>query len=232
VTDSIHSPTPAPDRDFATPRRRFLQGMAATGAAISLGSSVAWGATVKLPAPRLLGGLPILEAFAKRHSTRRFDTRLLPQQILSDLLWAAFGVNRPDTADHTAPSWHGSKETDIYIAMKDGVWRYEPVTHELRSVMSADIRKQTSAMAFVATAPAVLIYVADRRRMAEATPDEHRLYAHVDAAIIAENVYLSAAAAGLGTVLLGSVDRDALGKTLSLPADQVVTFSQPVGFAK
>jgi nitroreductase len=87
-------------------------------------------------------------------------------------------------------------------------------------------------MVFGAQAPVVLVYVADRGRMAKASPEEHALNAHVDSAVIAQNVYLFAASAGLGTVILGSVDRNALAQTLVLRADQIVTFSQPVGYPK
>ncbi|MFN4283141.1 MAG: nitroreductase family protein [Alphaproteobacteria bacterium] len=223
----------SPDsKDWSTDRRSFLRGLALTGAAVSLGGSVAWASTVKLPTPRIEGGVPIMEVFAKRRSIRAFEDRPVPQQMLSDALWAAFGINRPDTDDHTAPSWHSSKETDIYVATADGVWFYDPKAHELRETMTSDIRERTSSMVFAATAPVVLVYVADTNRMGQVSPEDKRLYAHVDSAIVAENVYLYAAAAGLGTVILGSVDRPALAKTLGLRDGQIVTFSQPIGFPK
>ena len=219
-----------PTSNCSTNRRRFLQSLTLAGAALAVDGPRAWADVVKLPSAVPQGGLPVMEALAKRQSIRAFSDRALPQQTLANILWAAFGINRPASGDHTAPSWRGSKETDVYVATAEGVWLFEPKTNELRSVMTADIRDKTSSMVFAATAPVVLIYVADTARMAPASPEEHRLYAHVDAAMIGQNVYLYAAATGLGTVILGSVDRAALAKTLNLAAGKIVTFSQPIGF--
>jgi nitroreductase len=221
-------------RASATDRRAFLKGIAGTGAAVSLAGSVDWalGAphSIKLPPPQTTGGMPVMEALAARHSTRAFSERTLSEQTLSDLLWAAFGINRPQTGDRTAPSWRHSLETDVYVATAQAVWRYHPKENELRRAQEGDIRPRTSSLLFVRRAPVVLIYVADRARMAKAPAEEQVLYAHVDSAIVAQNVYLFAASARLGTVILGSVDRAALAKALGLPLDQIVTFTQPVGY--
>lgn len=187
---------------------------------------------ISLPAPETRGGLPLMETLALRRSTREFKDQPLSHQTLANLLWAAFGINRTEGEDRTAPSWRHSKETDIHVATADGVYVYDPKANSLRRVLLGDIRKKTSSMVFVAQAPVVLVYVADRGRMAKASPEEQALNAHVDSAVIAQNVYLFAASAGLGTVILGSVDRNALAQTLVLRADQIVTFSQPVGYPK
>ena len=182
-----------------------------------------------LPEPRVQGGMPLMEALAERRSTRAFADRELDEQQLADLLWAAFGVNRPDADGRTAPSWRGSKETDIHVARSDGVWVYAPEVNELRRVSEADIRQDAGRQPFTGQAPIVLIYVADRTRMAEAPTDDQYRYAHVDAALIAQNVYLFAASEGLGTVVLGNVDKATLEEILDLPDEQFVTFAQPVG---
>lgn len=187
---------------------------------------------IKLPAPETTGGLPLMEALTKRKSTRLYGEQTLSKQTLSNLLWAAFGINRPESGGRTAPSWRGSNEIDIYVAMPDGVRVYDAKANELRPVMSGDIRAATANVPFVRNAPVVLIYVADRTRMAKASEEEHIQNAHVDAAIIGQNVYLFAASAGLGTVILGNVDRKALSQTLKLRDDQILTYSQPVGFPK
>lgn len=187
---------------------------------------------VALPAPRMEGGTPLMEALSRRQSQRSFADRDLEPQLLSDLLWAAFGINRPETKDRTAPSWRGSKETDILIARADGVWLYEPEEHAIRRVLETDLREDTGRQPFAAQAPAVLIYVADRKRMAEAPEESQRLYAHVDTALIAQNVYLFAASEGLATVMLGNVERDALAAALQLRDDQVLTFTQPIGYPR
>lgn len=185
--------------------------------------------TEPLPRAEAKGGMPLMEALARRRSQRSFSDTPLPPEQLSRLLWAAFGLNRLEQGERTAPSWRGSKEIEIYIATAQGVTRYEPVSHSLLQHTLADIRAQCGRQEFPAAAPAVLIYVADMVRMAKASPDEQKLYAHVDAAVIAQNVYLFAASEGLATVLLGNVDKEALAKALDLTTTQIVTFTQPIG---
>lgn len=188
--------------------------------------------TIQLPAPRMEGGMPLISAIAKRQSIRAYSERPLPNEILSNLLWAAFGINRRDAGERTAPSWRGSKEIDIYMATSEAVWLYDPAAHALRHVTSGDIRAATGRQPFPATAAVVLIYVADRARMAEAPEQEQYLYAHVDAAFIAQNVYLFAASEGLGTVVLGNVEKAELARTLKLRSNQILTFTQPIGYPK
>ena len=184
---------------------------------------------MQLPAPQMTGGAPLMEALAKRQSLRAFDQRELSPELMSSLLWAAFGINRPDKNERTAPSWRGGKEIDIYVAKPNGVWLYDAAAHTLRQVMNDDLREKTGRQPFPATAPAVLIYVADRKRMAEASEQDHNLYAHVDAAFISQNVYLFAASEGLATVVLGNVEKGELAKALNLRDDQILTFTQPIG---
>ena len=219
-------------KDFA--RRELLTGAAALAAASVVASASAQTPTqlIKLPAPRTDGGLPLMQTLMKRRSIRAYSDRPLEQPVLSDLLWAAFGINRPESGDRTAPSWRHSIETDIYVCRVDGVFLYEPKAHELRRVLDADKRKATSSMVFAATAPAVLVYAADLPRMAKAPRDEQVLNAHVDSAMIGQNVYLFCASAGLGTVILGSIDRAGLPKRMSLREGQIVTFAQTVGYPK
>jgi nitroreductase len=212
--------------------------MMATTAGLSLigllGASTAHSANepISLPAPRKTGGMPVMQALANRRSVREYAARELDAQTMSDLLWAAFGVNRPESGDRTAPSWRHSIETDIYVCTAAGVFAYEPKPHALRSVLATDIRAKSSAMVFVRTAPVVLIYTADLARMADAPREQQVPMAQVDSALIAQNVYLFSASAGLGTVVLGTVEREGLHKRLGLGEAQIVTFVQPVGYPK
>ena len=183
-----------------------------------------------LPPPRKRGGLPLLDALGRRHSTREYDTRPLPAGLLSDLLWAAFGVNRAQSADRTAPYWRHVMVIDIYLAMADGVWLYVPARHELLPYLPADLRAQTGLQDFVGTAPLNLIYVAHGERMHDVTPEQRRLYASVDAAFIGQNVYLFCASEGLGTVFRGALDHAGLARLLGLHGEQFVTFAQTVGY--
>ncbi len=202
--------------------------------AMMAAAPVAMGQELKrtlLPPPRSTGGKPLTEALKLRHSTREYSDRALPPQTLSDLLWAGFGVNRSN-GDRTAPYWRHVMVMDVYAAMADGVWLYEPKTHALIPHMQADIRAQTGTQDFVASAPLNLIYVAHGERMQDVSTEERRLYASVDAAFIGQNVYLFCASEGLATVFRGAVDTAKLGRALHLPDQQFVTFAQSVGFPR
>ena len=171
-------------------------------------------------------------ALKLRRSTREYSDRPLPAQVLSDLLWAAFGVNRPASDGRTVPYWRHIMVIDVYLAMADGVWLYEPKTHKLLPYMKDDFRAQTGLQDFVATAPLNLVYVAHGERMTDVTPEERRLYACVDASFVGQNVYLFCASEGLATVFRGAVDGPKLGKAFNLPDQQFVTFAQTVGYPR
>jgi nitroreductase len=185
----------------------------------------------QLPPPRTDGGLPLMQAIAKRRSMREYSDRLLGDEILSDLLWAAFGVNRPD-GGRTAPYARHILAIDVYAAMADGVWLYEPKAHALLPHLEADIRAETGDDAFLSVAPLNLVYVAHGELLKEMSAEEARLNAAVDAAFIGENVYLFCASEGLATVFRGALDADKLGRALKLPDQQFVTYAQTVGYPR
>ncbi|MGO9426623.1 MAG: nitroreductase family protein [Steroidobacteraceae bacterium] len=186
---------------------------------------------VLLPPPQITGGKPLMDALEARHSTREYSSRALPAQILSDLLWAAFGINRP-SGDRTAPYWRHIMVMDIYLAMADGVWLFQPATHSLSPHLPEDIRAQTGLQDFVASAPLNLVYVAHGERMTDVAAEDRRLYASVDAAFIGQNVYLYCASQGLGSVFRGAVDYPKLARALKLAEPQFVTFAQTVGYPR
>jgi len=199
----------------------------AAGAALAAEDAEA----IALPPPRSKGGKPLIEALALRKSTRDYSNRPLPLQVLSDLLWAAFGVNRP-SGDRTAPYWRHIMVIDVYAAMADGVWLYQPKRHILLRKLSADIRTQTGLQDFVGTAPLNLVYVAHGERMQDVSPQERRLYASVDTGFIGQNVYLFCASEGLATVFRGAVNYEELDRIMQLSTDQFVTFAQTVGYPR
>lgn len=186
---------------------------------------------VGLPQPRSSGGQPLLDVLKTRRSTREFAERPIPQQLLSDLLWAAFGINR-DSGDRTAPYWRHVMVLDIYVATANGVWIYDPKANALLPHLSDDIRTHTGTQDFVAAAPLDLVYVAHGERMTDISTEERRLYASVDAGFVGQNVYLFCASEGLATVFRGAVDCAKLGRVLRLPSEQFVTFAQTVGFPR
>ena len=185
----------------------------------------------ELPTPRETGGKPLMEVLKLRRSIRDYADRPLPPQVLSDLLWAAFGVNRP-SGDRTAPYWRHVMVIDVYASLADGVWLYDPKQHRLEQRLPADVRAQTGMQDFVATAPLNLVYVAHGERMQDISPEERRLYASVDAGFIGQNVYLFCASEGLASVFRGAVDTRKLASTMQLGEGQFVTFAQSVGYPR
>ena len=200
----------------------FMMSMMGTGQTQETGA-------IKLPPPETEGGMPLMQALKARHSTREFGSKPLPPQVLSNLLWAASGVNRPESGQRTAPSAHDWREMDVYVTTAEGAYRYDPPTHTLRRVVAGDIRHLTGVQDFVATAPVNLVYVADLDRMSEAGAEDKAFYSAADAGFIAQNVYLYCASAGLAVVVRGLVDREALGAALGLGHQRII-LAQSVGY--
>ena len=154
-------------------RRNMALGMGVSSAVAAMPHVILAAAelpAIDLPAPAHQGGKPLMEALMLRRSVRAYAPAPLPPQLLSDLLWAANGVNRPATGERTAPYWRHIMVIDIYAAMADGVRLYEPKTHSLQPYLRGDIRAETGLQDFVGTAPLNLIYVAHGERMGDIRP--------------------------------------------------------------
>ncbi len=190
------------------------------------------GPSIQLPAPQTDGGKPLMQALKNRSTSREFSTEKLSTQVLSNLLWAAFGVNRPASGKRTAPSAKNRQEIDVYAATADGLYRYDAEKNSLVLILKEDIRKQTGKQDFVATAPLNVVYVADFSKVAGETELEKALYAGADTGFISQNVYLFCASQGLATVVRGYVDKPALEKKMGLPLNQKVILAQTVGYPK
>lgn len=187
---------------------------------------------IVLPPSQRWGGRPLLEALKERRSTREFGPRPLPIGVLSNLMWAAFGINRPETRGRTAPSAHDWEEIDVYVALASGLYVYDAQYHLLRNRLARDIRAATGLQALAAEAPVDLVYVADLSRMVQASPEEQAQYAGPDAGFIAQNVYLFCASEGLATVVRGMIDREALAVEMGLGARQQIILAQSVGYPR
>ena len=184
---------------------------------------------VKLPAPDKRGGLPLMQALAKRRSSREFARKPLPLPVLSNLLWAAFGMNRRD-GGRTAPSAINAQEIDVYVALPDGAYLYDARTHALQLVAGADLRSMPGYPDFVDDAPLGLVAVGDDSRVKLIPVASRESYASAAAGAIAQNVYLYSASAGLVTVIRAWIDRSAIADALGLTHDQHVLLSQTVGY--
>jgi SagB-type dehydrogenase family enzyme len=187
---------------------------------------------LELPAPQLDGGKPLMQALKARQSVREFRDCMLPLQVLSNLLWAAAGINRSD-GRRTVPSGMNIQEVEVYVITADGLYRYDPKGHNLTALRSGNLRPLTGDQEYVATPPVHLVYVADFAKYTALFPAEDRLmYAGTDAGFISQNVYLFCASEGLATVVRGSMNRTVLAKAMGLRPEQRIILDQPVGYPK
>jgi SagB-type dehydrogenase family enzyme len=184
---------------------------------------------VSLPKPETHGGKPLMQALAERKSGREFASRDLSPQVLSNLLWAAFGINRPD-GRRTAPSALNRQTIDVYVLKADGAYIYDAAKNQLLRVAAADIRSAAGTQAFVGQAPLNLVYVSDYSKMSQSSAIEQATYAGAETGFIGQNVYLYCASEGLATVIRASIDHAALAKALKLRPNQHIVLSQTVGY--
>ncbi|MCX6993900.1 MAG: SagB/ThcOx family dehydrogenase [Kiritimatiellaeota bacterium] len=187
---------------------------------------------VVLPAPQLDKGRPLMQVLKDRQSRRDISPdKKLSLQELSDLLWAACGINRPDSGKRTAPTASNSQEIDIYVATAEGLFLYEVKGHKLDPVLQEDVRQAAGKQAFVQTAPVVLIFVADEARMGRRSESDKAFYSATDTGFVSQNVYLYCASEGLATVVIGMVDKPKLAAKMKLRPEQKVILTQPVGYS-
>jgi len=187
--------------------------------------------SISLPPPQTQGGRPLMEALKLRRSTREFKGANLSDQALANLLWAGFGINRPENGRRTAPSAMNSQEVDLYVALAQGLYLYDAKANELKAVSAQDLRAKTNGQPAIKDASAVLIFVADLSRLAKAKPEMRPLYADFSAGCISQNVSLYCGSAGLATFVY-DLDRGPLAKAMKLTPEQRIILAQAVGFPK
>jgi nitroreductase len=220
-------------------RRDFLKASVTAGTVMAAGGllfearTMAYAAesqSVQLPKARISeGGNAALMLLEKRSSSREFSSQPLPAAVLANLLWAAFGISRPD-GKRTAPSARNRQEIDIYVARPDGLYLYDAKANMLQLILGEDIRGLTGTQDYVRQAAVNLVYVADTSKMDKMPPVEMALWMGADTGVIVENVYLFCAAEGLITVVRALIDRPALAKAMKLHPDQQITLAQSVGY--
>ena len=187
---------------------------------------------IQLPPAQTDAGKPLMQALKLRQSSRNFDTKPLPLQELSDLLWAGYGINRPESGKRTAPSAMNWQEIDIYVTMQKGAYMYDAKLNRLLLITEKDVREATGKQFFVKDAPLNLVYVADEKRMTNANEEDRIRWSSADAGFIAQNVYLYCASQGLSVVVRGMVDRETLSKELKLKDYQKIILAETVGYPK
>lgn len=222
-------------------RREFLKASATTGAILLAGNAVlsfpdialaAEPQSIQLSKPQPQSdGNPALQLLQKRASSRELGPRPLPAEILSELLWAAFGINRAD-GRRTAPTASNRQDMDIYVILAQGCYLYDAQANRLNPVVAEDLRGLAGTQPFAKDAPVNLIYVCDYSRMGNVPEETKILFSGAHTGAICENVYLYCAAKGLATVVRASIDRAALAKAMKLRPEQKITLGQPVGYPK
>lgn len=187
---------------------------------------------IQLLNPQTEGGRPLMQALKERCSLREYNTEKLSLQVLSNLLWAADGVNRPESGKRTAPSAVNWQNIDIYVATADGLYLYDALKNTLKQILAEDVRAATGRQDFVKDVPLNLIYVADFSKITRGTDEDKNFYSAAHTGFISQNVYLFCASEGMATVVRAMVDREALAKVMKLRQDQKVMLAQSVGYPK
>ncbi len=187
---------------------------------------------VKLPVAQMTGGKPLLDCLKARQSGREFSSEKLPLQVLSNLLWAADGINRPDSGKRTAPSAVNWQDIDIYAATAEGLFLYLPKEHALRKIAAEDVRAAMGKQEFVKDVPLNLVYVSDSSKIPMGKDEDKRYFSGTHTGFISQNVYLFCASEGLSTVVRGLLDPETMAKVMKLRPEQHITLAQSVGYPK
>ncbi|GHV72217.1 hypothetical protein FACS1894201_00220 [Bacteroidia bacterium] len=186
---------------------------------------------ITLPQPQKNGGKPLMEALNNRKTERSYSAKELSLQQLSNLLWAASGINRED-GRMTAPTASNNQQIIIFVGLKDAVYQYLPKENKLKLQVSGDHRKVFCRQSIAATAPVVLALVSNYDKMGKYDDNTKFKYSCTDAGNVSQNIYLYSASEGLGTVAIGNFDADELSKTLKLTPNFHPILNQLVGFLK
>jgi nitroreductase len=216
-------------------RRAFLKASVAAGTILCVTPNIALAQEAKsmqLPKPQAGAGNSLMQLLWKRMSSREFSSEPLPLDILANLLWAGFGMNRPD-GRRTAPSAHNAQDIDIYVILPTGLYLYDARANQLKLLLAEDLRALAGTQPYVREAPVNLVYVSDYTRLGDKEPLESKiLLSGAHTGFIAENIYLYCASEGLATVVRAMIDIPVLSKAMKLRPDQKITLAQSVGYPK
>jgi nitroreductase len=195
--------------------------------------------TIKLPPPNLEKGIPLMQALAGRKTTREISDRKIPAQELSEILWAANGVNRPKDGKRTSPAAVNKQAVDIYVVLEEGIFLFDAVKNELEPIAKGDFRKSAGMQDFVFIAPLNIVYVFNPAKFNEMpqfaskmSDEDKKIMAAIAAGCMAQNVGLYCASEKLGSTVRAMVDREKLGGVMKLRPEQSIIFAQTVGYPK
>ena len=196
--------------------------------------SKASAAEISLPQPQIEAGMSVMQALEKRKTSRSFsDTDISPSQ-LSNILWAANGINRPESNGRTNPAALGVHSVEVYVVTAEEIYLYQPQNHTLQPIAEGDFRMTTTTgQTFVGNAPLTLVYVGNSSVWEASgrvpSDDKQVLYDSIAAGAMTQSVALIAAAEGIGTCVRGSIDHDAFGEAAHLQDGQMILLAQTLG---
>lgn len=185
---------------------------------------------ILLPAPIKTGGKPLMESLNARSSAREFSTKELTLQELSDLLWAANGINRPESGKRTAATARNWQDIDLFVVTRSGIYLYESKENILKFRKAGDYMKNTGKQDFVDKAALNIVIVSNFSKLKTASKEDKMLYAGIHAGSVSQNIYLYCASVGMNTVTRRYLDVDELAKTMELSADEIIILAQTVGY--
>ncbi len=194
-------------------------------------STIANAQARRLPSPRPMDTKPLGFALQERKSLRMFIDKPVPEEMLSNILWAAYGYNRVEDQLRTVPSARNAQELDIYVFLHDGIYLYDAQKNTLEMVRKGDFRKMISKQEYFAIAPISIVVVANYDRMERFDKDKREFYSAIDAGYVSQDIYLMCANYRLGTVACGAINHDEIAKLVNLKNGRVV-IAHPIGFAK
>ena len=189
---------------------------------------------IQLPKPSMDNNVTLMQALQNRHSTREYADKQVPDNVLSTVLWAACGINRPSERKITAPSAINAQDILVYVVRKDGAYLYKPEENSLQKVSSKDLRSAVAGrQSFAADAPASLVLVSNHNKFPQQMPNEAKVrMGVVDAGYVSENICLACSALGLNTVPRMTMDSETLKKELNLDDNYDFVLNSQIGYPK
>ncbi len=247
-----------PSKGQGVTRRKFLRDLTVLGVSAVTGSALLEGCSTP-PPPTPTSSVPpeptqtmvicipspakstpvaatqtvsVMDALRKRQSASGFQAQALPKETLMELLWAAWGINRPDSGKRTAPSAMNAQEIDLYVLLAEGAFIYDAKGNQLTSIVTEDLRAQAVTSGTLRDAPVQLVFVADYARLRTGSDTQRQVWSAAHSGFIGQNVYLYCASQGLGARFYAGINSAALKTVLKLRTDQAVLFGQAVGYPK